>query len=119
MISCLMQPTPPYIIRRTADFASGRASFLIAAAMLVLLPVVAAWIQLLHSGLPYIPPVPQVYPNNFAGSSHSLCHVVDPEIFYLDPVFDFVPAHWLSILVDHPRLYFNSGCALHRVNRFA
>jgi methionine sulfoxide reductase catalytic subunit len=44
-----------------------RLSILIAAAMLVAVPVVAAWIEVLFVGLPHIPPVPQISPNNFAG----------------------------------------------------
>jgi sulfoxide reductase catalytic subunit YedY len=44
-----------------------RPSILIAAAMLVAVPVLAAWIEFLLVGLPHIPPVPQIFPNNFAG----------------------------------------------------
>ena len=39
-----------------------RPSFLIAAIVLVLLPVLAAWIEFLFFGLPHIPPVPQISP---------------------------------------------------------
>jgi hypothetical protein len=45
-----------------------RPSFLIAAALLALLPPVAAWIEFLVAGLAYIPPVPQVDPNKRACS---------------------------------------------------
>jgi DMSO/TMAO reductase YedYZ molybdopterin-dependent catalytic subunit/thiosulfate reductase cytochrome b subunit len=86
-----------------------RPSFLITAAVLVLLPVFAAWIELLHSGLPYIPPVPQVYPNNFVGP-HGFpfwlryCH-------FFNLIFvTMLIRSGLSILVDHPRLYFTSDC---------
>jgi len=44
-----------------------RPSILIAAAVLVLLPVLAAWVGVLQFGTPYMLPVPQVYPNNFSG----------------------------------------------------
>jgi hypothetical protein len=44
-----------------------RPSILIAAALLAFLPVLAAWLEVLLVGLPHIPPVAQVYPNNFAG----------------------------------------------------
>ena len=37
------------------------------AAIAVLHPILAAWIEVLLVGLPPIPPVPQIYPNNFAG----------------------------------------------------
>jgi hypothetical protein len=37
-----------------------RPSFLITAAVLVLLPVLAAWIEFLVAGLPHIPPAPQI-----------------------------------------------------------
>ena len=44
-----------------------RPSIVVALAVLVALPVLAAWIDVLVVGLPHIPPVPQIFPNNFAG----------------------------------------------------
>jgi hypothetical protein len=70
----------------------------------------AAWMEFLAFGLPRIPAVPQIYPSNFAGP-HGFplwvryCHFFD---------FLFVTMlirSGLSILVDHPRLYFNNDCS--------
>ncbi len=86
-----------------------RPSILIAAGVLVLLPILAAWIQLGITGLPYIPPIPQVYPNNFTGP-HGFplwvryCH------FFNFLFLMMLIRSGLSILVDHPRLYFDSDC---------
>ena len=86
-----------------------RPSFLIVAAVVLLLPVLAAWIEFLLVGLPYIPPVPQIYPNNFAGP-HGFplwvryCH------FFNFVFVMMLMRSGLSILVDHPRLYFNNDC---------
>jgi DMSO/TMAO reductase YedYZ molybdopterin-dependent catalytic subunit/thiosulfate reductase cytochrome b subunit len=86
-----------------------RPSFLIAAVVLVLLPVLAAWIEFLFFGLPHIPPVPQIDPNDFAGP-HGFplwvryCH------FFNFVFLTMLIRSGLSILVDHPRLYFNNDC---------
>jgi DMSO/TMAO reductase YedYZ molybdopterin-dependent catalytic subunit/thiosulfate reductase cytochrome b subunit len=77
------------------------------AAVLVL--TVAAWIEFAVAGLPPVPPVPQIYPNNFAGP-HGFpvwvryCH------FFNFLFVTMLIRSGLSILVDHPRLYFNDGC---------
>ena len=86
-----------------------RPSILIAAAMLVAVPVLAAWIEFLLVGLPHIPPVPQIFPNNFAGP-HGFpvwvryCH------FFNFLFVTMLIRSGLSILADHPRLYFNNHC---------
>src|SRR5665213_1192420 len=86
-----------------------RPSFLIAAAVLVLLLVLAAWMEFLLAGLPYIPPVPRIYPGNFSGP-HGFplwiryCHFFN--FFFVTMLI----RSGLSILVDHPRLYFNNDC---------
>jgi sulfoxide reductase catalytic subunit YedY len=83
-----------------------RPSFRIAAVLLVLLPVLAAWIELLLVGLPLIPPIDS---NNFAGP-HGFplwvrsCHFLN-FLFLM-----MLIRSGLSILVDHPRLYFNDDC---------
>ncbi len=86
-----------------------RPSFLVAAAVLVLLPVLAAWVEALHFGIPYIPPVPQVYPNNFSGPHGFPLWVRYCHFFNFVFVMMLIRSG-LSILVDHPRLYFNSDC---------
>jgi methionine sulfoxide reductase catalytic subunit len=86
-----------------------RPSFLIAAAVLALLPVLTAWIELFLVGLPYIPGSPQIYPDNLAGP-HGFplwvryCH------FFNVLFVTMLIRSGLSILVDHPRLYFNNHC---------
>jgi methionine sulfoxide reductase catalytic subunit len=86
-----------------------RPSILIATAMLVVVPVLAAWIEFLLVGLPHIPPVPQIFPNNFAGP-HGFpvwvryCH------FFNFLFVTMLIRSGLSILADHPRLYFNNHC---------
>jgi methionine sulfoxide reductase catalytic subunit len=72
-------------------------------------PIAAAWIQAGIWGLPYIPPVPQVSPNNFAGP-HGFplwvryCH------FFNFLFVTMLIRSGLSVLFDHPRLYFNNHC---------
>src|ERR1035438_4293333 len=44
-----------------------RPSILIGAAIAILSLIAAAWIEVAVIGMPSIPPVPQIYPNNFAG----------------------------------------------------
>ena len=86
-----------------------RPSFLIGAAMLVLLPVLAAWVEYLFVGLPFIAAVPQIDPDNFAGP-HGFpvwvryCH------FFNFLFLTMLIRSGLSILADHPRLYFNNDC---------
>jgi sulfoxide reductase catalytic subunit YedY len=84
-------------------------SYLMAAAILVLLPVLAAWAEYLYVGLPFIPAVPRIDPGNFAGP-HGFpvwvryCH------FFNFLFLTMLIRSGLSILVDHPRLYFNNDC---------
>ncbi len=44
-----------------------RPSILTGIFLAILSLIVTAWIELALVGLPYLPPVPQVYPNDFAG----------------------------------------------------
>src|SRR5215472_10347273 len=44
-----------------------RPSIVITVLALLVLPIAAAWIEVGIWGLPYIEPLPQVNPNNFAG----------------------------------------------------
>jgi methionine sulfoxide reductase catalytic subunit len=86
-----------------------RPSFLIAAALLVLLPVVTAWIEFSLAGLPNIPVVPQIDPHSLA-DPHGFplwlryCH------FFNFLFLTMLIRSGLSILADHPRLYFNDDC---------
>lgn len=88
-----------------------RPSLLVAAAVLILLPVLLAWLQWLLIGLPYIPPDPKVYPN-IVGQPHGFplwvryCH------FFNFVFLMMLIRSGISILYDHPRLYFNNDCSL-------
>jgi methionine sulfoxide reductase catalytic subunit len=86
-----------------------RPSILVAAGGMVVAAVLAPWIQVALSGLPRVLPVPQVYPSNFAGP-HGFpvwvryCHFFN--FFFVSMLI----RSGLSILADHPRLYFNDHC---------
>jgi sulfoxide reductase catalytic subunit YedY len=86
-----------------------RPSILIGIAVALAAAVLAAWIELALAGLPPVQPVPQVYPNNFAGP-HGFplwvryCH------FFNFLFVTLLIRSGLSILYDHPRLYFNDDC---------
>jgi methionine sulfoxide reductase catalytic subunit len=86
-----------------------RPSILIGIAIAAVSAVLAAWIQVALAGLPHIPPVPQVYPSNFAGP-HGFpvwaryCH------FFNFLFVMLLIRSGLSILMDHPRLYFDDHC---------
>jgi methionine sulfoxide reductase catalytic subunit len=86
-----------------------RPSFLIASAVLVLLPVLAAWVELFLLGLPDIPAVPQTLPSNFAGP-HGFPLWVRYSHFFNFLFLMMLIRSGLSILADHPRLYFNNNC---------
>ena len=87
-----------------------RPSILITVSILILLAVAASWIEVEIAGLPHIPAVPQVYPDNFTGP-HGFpwwvrwCH------FFNFLFVTMLIRSGLSILVDHPRLYFNDNCS--------
>ena len=86
-----------------------RPSILIGIAVALLLIVLAAWIEFLVTGLPNVPPVPQVYPNNFAGPHGFPLWVRYCHFFNFLFVMMLIRSG-LSILMDHPRLYFNDDC---------
>lgn len=86
-----------------------RPSLLVLVAVLILLPVAASWIEYMLVGLPYIPPVPQVYPNNFAGP-HGFPLWVRFSHFFNLLFLTMLIRSGFSILADHPRLYFNNDC---------
>jgi hypothetical protein len=84
-------------------------SFLIVFAVLVLLPVLAAWVEFLIIGLPYISPVPQVYPNAFV-DPHGFPFWVRYCHFFNFVFLMMLIRSGISILYDHTRLYFNNDC---------
>ena len=86
-----------------------RPSIPIGLGIAIIAVLAAAWIEVAVAGMPHVPPVPQIYPNNFAGP-HGFpvwvryCH------FFNFLFVTLLIRSGLSILMDHPRLYFNDGC---------
>lgn len=78
-------------------------------AVLLLIPLVLAWIQVALFGLPHITPTPAAVEGTLTGP-HGFpfwvrwCHYFN--LFFL---FMLIRSG-LSILMDHPRLYFNDHC---------
>jgi len=85
-----------------------RPSILIGIVVAIAAIVGAAWIEVAVWGVPAVPG-PQIYPNNFV-APHGFpawlryCH------FFNFLFVMLLIRSGLSILVDHPRLYFNDGC---------
>lgn len=86
-----------------------RPSILIWTCSAIVAIIVAAWIQVGVAGLPHIPPVPQVYPNNFSGPHGFPLWVRYCHFFNFLFVMMLIRSG-ISILMDHPRLYFNDDC---------
>ncbi|MGH8399443.1 MAG: cytochrome b/b6 domain-containing protein, partial [Gammaproteobacteria bacterium] len=84
-------------------------SILVSVCVLMLTLIVAAWVEFAVAGLPHLPPVPRIYPNHIS-SPHGF-----PLWLRLSHFLNFffvmlLIRSGLSILVDHPRLYFNDHC---------
>lgn len=86
-----------------------RPCLLIGAAAAILAVIAAAWLEFAFFGMPHIPPVPQIYPNNFSGP-HGFPLWVRYSHFFNFLFVMMLIRSGLSILVDHPRLYFNDDC---------
>jgi DMSO/TMAO reductase YedYZ molybdopterin-dependent catalytic subunit/thiosulfate reductase cytochrome b subunit len=78
-------------------------------AIVIVGAIAAAWIEIGIAGLPAIPEVPVVDPNNFAGP-HGFPGWVRYSHFFNFLFVTLLIRSGLSILMDHPRLYFNDGC---------
>src|ERR1041384_1681314 len=76
-----------------------RPSFVTAIVVLMLLPLLFAWGQVAIFGLPYIPPAPHCFP----------VWIRYAHFFNFFFVMMLIRSG-LSILMDHPRLYFNDHC---------
>lgn len=87
-----------------------KPSFMIVAACLALIPLVLAWVQAAVFGLPYLPPVPEFQTATFAGA-HGFLWWLRWAHFFNFVFLMMLVRSGLSILADHPRLYFNDGCA--------
>ncbi|MEO6993455.1 MAG: cytochrome b/b6 domain-containing protein, partial [Lacunisphaera sp.] len=86
-----------------------RPSLIAGVGGLILLAVAAAWIEFAAAGLPHLPALPLVYPTQLSGPHGfplwlRLTHFLN--FFFLMLLI----RSGLSILVDHPRLYFNDHC---------
>ncbi len=77
--------------------------------MLVLLPFLLAWGQAIFFGLPLIPPIPQ-FTEVSAGGPHGFPLWVRYAHFFNFLFLMMLIRSGLSILMDHPRLYFNDHC---------
>ena len=86
-----------------------RPSILVGIGIAILSVIAASWIEVAVAGLPHVPAVPQIYPNNFAGPHGFPVWVRYCHFFNFLFVMMLIRSG-LSILVDHPRLYFNDGC---------
>ena len=86
-----------------------RPSILIAIGIAILSAIAAAWIEVAVAGMPRVPAVPQIDPNNFAGPHGFPVWVRYCHFFNFLFVMMLIRSG-LSILMDHPRLYFNDGC---------
>ena len=87
-----------------------RPSVLIGVGIAILSVIAAAWIEVAVAGMPRVPAVPQIYPNNFAGPHGFPVWVRYCHFFNFLFVMMLIRSG-LSILMDHPRLYFNDGSA--------
>ncbi|MGI8746162.1 MAG: molybdopterin-dependent oxidoreductase [Bryobacteraceae bacterium] len=86
-----------------------RPSILIAAGVLVLLPFLAAWAEAAFFGLPYIPPISPFHEASSSGP-HGFPLWVRYAHFFNFVFIMMLVRSGLSILMDHPRLYFNNDC---------
>lgn len=86
-----------------------RPSILIGIGIFTFAILAAAWIEVAVAGMPSVPAVPQVYPNNFAGPHGFPAWIRYCHFFNFLFVMLLIRSG-LSILYDHPRLYFNDGC---------
>jgi sulfoxide reductase catalytic subunit YedY len=90
-----------------------KPSFVTVAICLGLIPVVAAWIQRTIFGLPCLPSLPEyrsaIFVAAFTGV-HGFPWWLRWAHFFNFVFLMMLVRSGLSILADHPRLYFNNGC---------
>ncbi len=90
-----------------------KPSFLIVATCLVLIPLVAAWVQRAMFGLPYLPLLPEYHSAAYAAAFtgvHGFPWWLRYAHFFNFVFLMMLIRSGLSILMDHPRLYFNNDC---------
>ncbi len=86
-----------------------RPSVLLILFSLVLVPVVIAWVQVMLYGLPHLPALPQFVEGQMSGP-HGFPGWVRWSHFFNFLFLMLLIRSGLSILMDHPRLYFNNDC---------
>jgi len=78
-------------------------------AIAILIPLVIAWVQYALAGLPYIAPVPQYNPASLT-SPHGFPLAIRYTHFFNFLFLTMLIRSGISILMDHPRFYFNDHC---------
>ena len=86
-----------------------KPSFIMTAVCLALIPLVLAWGQAAVFGLPYLPPTPEFNAATFTGI-HGFPWWLRWAHFFNFVFLMMLVRSGLSILMDHPRLYFNNDC---------
>ncbi len=86
-----------------------RPSCLTILAVLVLLPVIIAWVQVAVLGMPYITPSPASIEGAVSGPHGFPVWIRWTHFFNMIFLFMLMRSG-LSILMDHPRLYLNDDC---------
>jgi sulfoxide reductase catalytic subunit YedY len=86
-----------------------RPSVVVTTIFLALIPLVLAWAQAAVVGLPYLAPVPKYDPAMFVGV-HGFPWWLRWAHFFNFVFLMMLVRSGLSILADHPRLYFNNDC---------
>ncbi len=86
-----------------------RPSLIVVVISLSLIPLALAWGQRSIFGLPYLAPVPEFNSATFAGV-HGFPWWLRWAHFFNFVFLMMLVRSGLSILMDHPRLYFNDGC---------
>jgi sulfoxide reductase catalytic subunit YedY len=90
-----------------------KPSFVVVALCLVLIPLIAAWVQRAIFGLPYIPSLPEYHAAAYAAAFtgvHGFPWWLRYAHFFNFVFLMMLIRSGLSILMDHPRLYFNNDC---------
>lgn len=86
-----------------------KPSFVAVAVCLALIPLGLAWGQAAIYGLPYLTPVAPINPATFT-AVHGFPWWLRWAHFFNFVFLMMLARSGLSILMDHPRLYFNDGC---------
>ena len=84
-------------------------SILIGTSVAIIAALAGAWIEVAAFGMPHSPPIPPIDPTTFTGP-HGFPVWVRYSHFFNFFFVMIVIRSGLSILVDHPRLYFNDDC---------